>query len=217
MFITHPPRQTHENAPTSPCNHGKENTRATSADAPQANVGGSRAIVEAKGQTHGKELHGLHRHGRGPYILQDGARTGATDDLKGVQACDPKHEGKRARARLFCTQARRPVVCDEPNARSIPASKPYRRQPREQSCGQSGMVQRADEHPAWPRATQTPSPRPDDDRGGVGTVGGSAPTPTGRGLERFSRHVFMAFFGLFYLIFAEIRENLRDVFAMFRP
>ena len=102
MFITHPPRQTHENAPTSPCNHGKENTRATSADAPQANVGGSRAIVE-----------GTH--------------------------------------------------------------------PRQ------------------------------------GTVGGSAPTPTGRGLERFSRHVFMAFFGLFYLIFAEIRENLRDVFAMFRP
>ena len=45
MFITHPPRQTRENAPTSPCNHGKENTRATSADAPQAIVGGSRAIV----------------------------------------------------------------------------------------------------------------------------------------------------------------------------
>ena len=46
MFITHQPRQTRENAPTSPCNHGKENTRATSADAPQANVGGSRAIAE---------------------------------------------------------------------------------------------------------------------------------------------------------------------------
>ena len=102
MFITHPPRQTRENAPTSPCNHGKENTRATNADAPHAPVGGSRAIVEG-----------------------------------------------------------------------------------------------------------TP--------GAIGSSRRSAPTPTGRGLERFSRHVFMAFFGLFYLIFAEIRENLRDVFAMFRP
>ena len=102
MFITHQPRQTHENAPTSPCNHGKENTRATSADAPQANVGGSRAIVE-----------GTH--------------------------------------------------------------------PRQ------------------------------------GTVGGSALTPTGRGLARFSRHVFMAFFGLLVVIFAEIREDLRGVWAFFRP
>lgn len=46
MLITHTPRQTHKNAPTSPCNHGKENTRATSADTPQANVGDERAIVE---------------------------------------------------------------------------------------------------------------------------------------------------------------------------
>lgn len=45
MFTTHTPRQTHENAPTSPCNHGKENPRADNADAPQAIVGGSRAIV----------------------------------------------------------------------------------------------------------------------------------------------------------------------------
>ena len=47
MFITHPPRQTRKNAPTSPCNHGKENTRADNADAPQAIVGGSRAISGA--------------------------------------------------------------------------------------------------------------------------------------------------------------------------
>ena len=102
MFITHTPRQTHENAPTSPCNHGKENTRATSADAPQANVGNERAIV-----------------GGNP--------------------------------------------------------------PRQ------------------------------------GTVGGSAPTPKGRGLARFSRHVFMAFFGLLVVIFAEIREDLRGVWAFFSP
>lgn len=102
MLITHTPRQTHENAPTSPCNHGKENTRATSADAPQANVGDERAIVEG----------------------------------------------------------------------------------------------------TYPRQ---------------GTVGGSAPTPTGRGLARFSRHVFLAFFGLLVVIFAEIREDLRGVWAFFRP
>lgn len=102
MLITHTPRQTHENAPTSPCNHGKENTRATSADAPQAIVGGSRAIV---GET----------------------------------------------------------------------------------------------------------------RGGAGPVRRSGPTPTGRGLARFSRHVFMAFFGLLMVIFAEIREDLRGVWAFFRP
>lgn len=46
MLITHTPRQTHENTPTSPCNHGKENTQADNADAPQAIVGGSRAIVD---------------------------------------------------------------------------------------------------------------------------------------------------------------------------
>ena len=102
MFITHPTRQTRENAPTRPCNHGNENTRATSADAPQANVGGSRAIVE-----------GTH--------------------------------------------------------------------PRQ------------------------------------GTVGGSAPTPTGRGLARFSRHVFLGVFWLLVVIFAEIREDLRGVWAFFRP
>ena len=102
MLITRPPRQTHENAPTSPCNHGKENHTGGHADAPQANVGGSRAIVE-----------GTH--------------------------------------------------------------------PRQ------------------------------------GTVGGSAPTPTGRGHERFSRHVFMAFFELYYLIYTEIRENLRDFLGLFRP
>lgn len=52
MFITHPPHQTHKNAPTSPCNHGKENPRADNADAPQAIVGGSRAIVE---ETHPRQ------------------------------------------------------------------------------------------------------------------------------------------------------------------
>ena len=102
MLITHTPRQTHENAPTSPCNHGKENTRADNADAPQAIVDGSRAIV------------------------------GAT-------------------------------------------------------------------------------------RGGAGPSRRSAPTPKGRGLARFSRHVFMAFFGLLVVIFAEIREDLRGVWAFFRP
>lgn len=50
MFITHPPRQTRENAPTSPCNHGKGKRRPERADAPQAIVGGSRAIV---GETRG--------------------------------------------------------------------------------------------------------------------------------------------------------------------
>ena len=48
MLITHTPRQTHENAPTSPCNHGKENTRADNADAPQAIVGGNGAIAEGR-------------------------------------------------------------------------------------------------------------------------------------------------------------------------
>lgn len=41
MFTTHTPRQTHENAPRIACNHGKENTRATSTDAPQA-IGGEK-------------------------------------------------------------------------------------------------------------------------------------------------------------------------------
>ena len=47
MFITHPSRQARENAPRIACSHGKENTRADNADAPQAIVCGSRAISGA--------------------------------------------------------------------------------------------------------------------------------------------------------------------------
>ena len=57
MFTTHTPRQTHENAPTSPCNHGKENTRARSADAPQAIVSGIRAISQRKDTHMEKTYH----------------------------------------------------------------------------------------------------------------------------------------------------------------
>ena len=61
--------------------------------------------------------------------------------------------------------------------------------------------------------------RPTRDSGRVaprqGTVGGSALTPTGRGLARFSRHVFLGVFWLLVVIFAEIREDLRGVWAFF--
>lgn len=102
MFTTHTPRQTHENAPTSPYNHGKENQRADSADAPQVIVGGSRAIVGGS----------------------------------------PPRQG---------TVSRPPLA------------------------------------------------------------------PTSRGLARFSRHVFWGVFWLLVVIFAEIREDLRGVWAFFRP
>lgn len=102
MFTTQTPRQTREKAPRIASNHGKENTRADSTDAPQAIVGGSRAIVEG----------------------------------------NPPRQG---------TVSRPPLA------------------------------------------------------------------PTGRGIARFSRHVFWGVFWLLVVIFAEIRENLRGVWAFFRP
>ena len=139
-----------------------------------------------KGHTHGKDIPRLHRHRRWPHILKNGARTVTTDSPQGIQACDPKHKGKRTRARLFCTQARCPVVCCESNASPIPASEPHRRQPGKQSGGQSGMVQLPNEYPARPRATPTPSPRPNDRRGCVGTVSRSGLRPNGRGFAHLS-------------------------------
>ena len=187
MLITCPPRQPFKNGPRSartayPCRHTPQSHGRATGER-ERHTGDFRK----KGHSHGKDIPRLHSHRQWPHILKNRARTVTADSPQGLQACDPKHKGKRARARLFCTQARRPVVCSKPNARPIPASEPHRRQPGEQSCGQSGMVQLPNEYPARPRTTPTPSPRPNDRRGGVGTASRSGLRPFGRGLERFSR------------------------------
>lgn len=170
MLITRPPRRSAKNGHRSAPRGKRLIIRATRQDAPQAARALPAGHFRTKGQTHEKDIPRLHDHRRRSRILQNRARIDTAHDPKELPTCDVEHEGKRARARLFCTQARGFVVCFQPNASPIFASKPYRRKPGEQSGGQPRMVQRAHECPARPRATPSQNPRPNGPQWGAGTV-----------------------------------------------